>query len=41
MLKQDVEARPAWQEIKQYDMLRRGRKGKNEIPIRVSTYEYD
>ena len=29
------------QEIKQYDMLRRGRKGKNEIPIRVSTYEYD
>ncbi|MFL2983796.1 MAG: hypothetical protein ACJZ12_05330 [Candidatus Neomarinimicrobiota bacterium] len=28
-------------EIKQYDMLRRGRKGKNEIPIRVSTYEYD
>ena len=29
------------QEIKQYDMLRRGREGINEIPIRVNTYEYD
>ena len=28
-------------EIKYYDMLRRGREGKSEIPIRVSTYEYD
>ena len=28
-------------EIKCYDMLRRGREGKDEIPIRVSTYEYD
>ena len=28
-------------EVKQYDMLRRGRQGKNEIPIRVNTYEYD
>jgi len=28
-------------EIKSYDMLRRGREGKDEIPIRVSTYEYD
>ena len=28
-------------EIKQYDMLRRGREGKSEIPIRVNTYEYD
>ena len=28
-------------EIKCYDMLRRGREGKSEIPIRVSTYEYD
>ena len=28
-------------EIKCYDMLRRGRIGKDEIPIRVSTYEYD
>jgi hypothetical protein len=29
------------EEIKQYDMLRRGREGINEIPIRVNTYEYD
>ena len=28
-------------EVKNYDMLRRGRQGKNEIPIRVNTYEYD
>ena len=28
-------------EIKGYDMLRRGREGKDEIPIRVNTYEYD
>ena len=28
-------------EIKCYDMLRRGREGKDEIPIRVNTYEYD
>ena len=28
-------------EVKCYDMLRRGREGKDEIPIRVSTYEYD
>ena len=28
-------------EVKNYDMLRRGREGKSEIPIRVNTYEYD
>ena len=28
-------------EIRQYDMIRRGRTGNREIPIRVNTYEYD
>ena len=28
-------------EVKYYDMLRRGREGKDEIPIRAHTYEYD
>ena len=28
-------------EIRQYDMVRRGRTGEREIPIRVNTYEYD
>ena len=28
-------------EIRQYDMVRRGRTGDREIPIRVNTYEYE
>ena len=27
-------------EVRQYDMIRRGRTGNREIPIRVNTYEY-
>ncbi len=27
-------------EVRQYDMVRRGRTGDREIPIRVNTYEY-
>ncbi len=28
-------------EVRKYDMIRRGRTGNREIPIRVNTYEYD
>ena len=27
-------------EVRKYDMVRRGRTGDREIPIRVNTYEY-
>ena len=36
-----IEQKERIKEIKCYDMLRRGREGKDEIPIRVNTYEYD
>ena len=35
------DAKGKLKEVKNYDMLRRGREGKSEIPIRVNTYEYD
>ena len=35
------DAKGKLKEVKSYDMLRRGREGKSEIPIRVNTYEYD